>query len=127
MVNHELPEIMQREYAEHYLAIDPRPPCALAHLNRTVYDYLHSTEAEIDRSEYYDWHRRRAGFRYYVGAGLADTARPSTFIGIGLQRTPRQGHVDEHEIALFDRLLPHLRQAVQLSTQFADLRARPGR
>jgi DNA-binding CsgD family transcriptional regulator len=56
------------------------------------------------------------------GAAPADGDGLATFFG--LQRTRRQGHVGPDEIALFERLLPHLRQAVSLGASLARLETR---
>ena len=122
-IGHDCPEESLREHEEHYVKIDPRQACCLAHPDRPVYDYLHITEAEIDRSEYYAWHRRH-GFRYYIGAALAEVDGIATYLG--LQRSARQGHVDEQEISIFNRLLPHLKQAVALSTALQSLKTQAG-
>ena len=122
-IAHDCPEESLREHEEHYVKIDPRQACCLAHRDQPVYDYMHVTEAEIDRSEYYAWHRRN-GFRYYIGAALAEVDGIATYLG--LQRSARQGHVGEHEIATFARLLPHLKQAVALSTTLQSLKTQAG-
>lgn len=120
-ISHNFPAKMLREGQDHYFQASPRQACSLAHRDQPVYDHMHISEAEIDRSEHYAW-LQEGGFRYYIGAALAEVNGLATYIS--LQRSPRHGHVDQHEIATFGRLLPHLKQAVALSAAFRSLEAR---
>lgn len=121
---HGIPEGMEREHAERYVHIDPRTRFGLNHPWRIGYDYAFISEREMDRSEYYDWHARRAGCRYFIGARLTNADGLVSYVA--LQRTRRQGHVSEQDIRTFERLLPHLRQAVGLNVRLARLEAEAG-
>jgi DNA-binding CsgD family transcriptional regulator/PAS domain-containing protein len=50
--------------------------------------------------------------RYFVGATLINSA--TEYVLMGVQRSPRQGHVDPREIDLFNTLLPHMRQSLDV-------------
>jgi len=65
----------------------------------------------MDRNPVYDWFRRQ-GLRYFLGTTLAKSDEREIFFNV--QRTVRQGHVQQAEIELFGRFLPHLRHAIRV-------------
>jgi DNA-binding CsgD family transcriptional regulator len=108
---HRLDTSGQADYENHYFRIDPRVKHFMETPNaRVLYDYLHTPEDEIDRSEYYAWYQRQQGTRYYLG-GTTPTGL-SHLCAITLHRRPALGHADADEIARFQRLMDHIDRAV---------------
>ena len=90
----------------------PRQKYARANPGPTIRcDALILSEHEMDRDPVYDWFRRN-GLRYFLGTTLARTPEREIFFNV--QRTVRQGHVQQAEIELFARFLPHLRHAIRV-------------
>jgi DNA-binding CsgD family transcriptional regulator len=120
---HNVSEESEREYKETYAPIDER--IAFGDRNRHIrvfYDYLHTDEAGIDRSEYYDWIRRSVGCRYYISfVPQNDTTAACCF---AMQRTPSAGHAQSAEIELLERLGPHLERALALRKKIDGLTLR---
>ena len=94
------------------LADCPRVRYARANPGPTVRcDALILSEREMDRNPVYEWFRRN-GLRYFLGTTLAKSSEREIFFNV--QRTARQGHVQQTDIALFERFLPHLRHAIRV-------------
>jgi DNA-binding CsgD family transcriptional regulator len=55
------------------------------------------------------------GLRYFVGGILANSE--TEFSAVTVQRSPKQGHVDRPGILAMERLMPHLRQALDVATR----------
>lgn len=109
------------EYARDYQAVCPRIKHAVEHPEQDFqFDYLFMTEADMDRDPVYDWFGRH-GLRYYLGCLIAET--PNYVVVSSLQRTRRQGHVSESDVALFALLRPHLARAASLADQLGTLRS----
>ncbi len=107
------------EYARDYQAICPRIRHAIQHpTHGTHFDYLFMTESAMDRDPVYAWLGKH-GLRYYLGSPLATT--PNFFVVLSLQRTRRQGHVQEEDIARFELLKPHLARAASFADQLGTL------
>ncbi len=115
-----LPDTGVDEYDRHLVSTCPRALHVLRHPNQTYYcDYQHTSEAEMDRSAHYDWFRSQGGFRYYIASVLVRDAE-STVIA-SLQRTVSQGHAQEQEVSLFQKLSAHLSQAASIHQRFQDI------
>jgi DNA-binding CsgD family transcriptional regulator/PAS domain-containing protein len=117
-----IPDEQTVEYDAHYLAIDPRVRNALDNpTNDYLVDAMHISERDMDRSEYYTW-LKRYEFRYYLATQWMLEADVPVFTSF--QRSPKQGHVTDTEIALFKRLTPHIRRSVEIAHRLeeADLR-----
>lgn len=110
-----------REFIEHYTRICPRTALCAERGLTVMYDYLHTQEEQIGRDEYSAWHLRY-GHRYYIG-GAAENA-DDLFIGMALQRSPAQGHVQRREIETWSRLVPHVRRAVRMARRLQNLEVR---
>lgn len=104
-----------------YQAICPRIRYAMENPRDEVqFDYLFMTEAEMDRDPVYDWFAKH-GLRYYLGAPIADM---TNYVGyLSLQRSRRQGHASDEDIALFNLLRPHIERAGSLADQLGTLRS----
>ena len=110
-----------KEYETRLRHIDPRIEPSLADPPGVpCWDYRFLDDAEMDRHEFYDGIHRLAGVRYFVGV------RPLVVDGgsllTAIVRTKRQGHFDEHEIALYARIAPHLGHAFRLMTSVEESR-----
>jgi|GEM_PF-3713012 len=100
----------EQEYATRYLALDPRIDYLRRNPQaRVAYDYLHTTEREMRRSEYYAWFVRTHGLQYYLALRLEHSATGAAVCT--LQFSPQHGHVDPDTIARFEILRPHLMRA----------------
>jgi DNA-binding CsgD family transcriptional regulator/PAS domain-containing protein len=106
-----------RDFAEHCprLAAAPRFPNA-----SFICDRMILSEREMDRDPVYQWYAEH-GLRYFIGSTLHASSRVQ--IVWSLQRTRNQGHVQQAEVALFERLKPHLARALALADQLGTLRS----
>ena len=113
-----LPENGIKDYVGGVAAQDPRLAWALAHpAVATYFDRLHSSEAEMDKSEFYDWLGRN-GFRYSIGR---QEFRGGVRAALTLERTRQQGHVNDADIALFDQISPHVIRAALTARRLGGL------
>jgi len=105
-----LPDEGVKEYVTRFADQDPRFTWALAHpAIATFFDRLHSSEAEMDKSEFYSWLGKR-GFRYSIAR---QEFHNGTRACLALQRTRAQGPVQDADIAMFEQVAPHvLRSAI---------------
>jgi DNA-binding CsgD family transcriptional regulator len=102
------------EYVRRLHCINPRAAKTMAEPPGVpCWDYRVISEREMDRHEFYDGIHRLSGVRYFVGM------RPLLVDGRSLltsvERTRKQGHFDESEIALFSRIAPHIGHAFRLA------------
>jgi len=84
------------------------------------YDRMLITDREMDLDPVYEWFGQH-GLRYFVGAALPETRHYHPIFT--LQRSPAQGHVEPHDIGLFERLVPHVGRALALADQLGILRS----
>lgn len=111
------------EYLHYYSGISPRVRSAAKYAAGDIsYDYQILTEQQINHDEYYNDFAMPQGHRYFVaGHLLNDSSHIALFAA---QRSPNQGHVDEAEIEVVRRLLPHVRQALSLKFKLAETQAK---
>jgi DNA-binding CsgD family transcriptional regulator/PAS domain-containing protein len=104
-------------YFDHYLALNPRVPHGLRERTGEVScDYKYFVdESGLAREPFYAEFLPRIGFRYFVSGVLRQTHQE--FAAVAVQRSPAQGHVSTPEIALMQRLVPHFRQALDVTTR----------
>ena len=106
-----LPRRFREEYQAYFSRKSERNKLHLARPDIEIgYDYLFFEVAEIDRHDCYRW-RLDFGFRYYLGGPVSRDE--DSMVLAALQRTARQGHVGNAEIAAYRLLRPHLAQAVR--------------
>lgn len=105
-------------YARDYMPICRRIAFALQEPGGTHYDYLHITEAEMDRDPVYEWFASY-GLRYYIGSWVGES--PNYRITFSLQRSRGQGHASDQDVALFDQLKVHVARALTLADQLGSL------
>lgn len=101
-------------YAEHYVAMNPRLAAALRQKpGEAAWDYQILDEQGMDRNPFYAEFLARLDMRYAV-AGILQ-AGEDEFGAFAVQRSAKQGHVDQREIALMRRLSRHASQAIDVT------------
>ena len=110
-VNIEAEEI--EEFGKYYLPNSPRLEYGNSiPLGQIFSDYDFISESEMDKNEYYADFLAKWGFRYFsAGAFLIGPELLGLF---SIQRTQGEGHVDDEQIRLLERLLPHVKRAISL-------------
>jgi DNA-binding CsgD family transcriptional regulator/PAS domain-containing protein len=107
------PRASEIAYFDRYLALNPRVPDALRRKAGDVtWDYRILDESGIDRSPFYQEFLAPMGFRYNVVGVLMSTK--TEFAAFTVQRSARQGHVQRAEIALTERLIPHVNRSIDM-------------
>lgn len=112
----------QREYADHYHALDPMVPLAMAQpVGAWVNDWGMLPREERLRSEYYNDFATRHGIHAVMGVKLAHDDR---FFGtFSLQRSPSQGAFGPEDQQRLEPLVRHLQLASRLQAQTSALRS----
>ena len=101
------------EWERDYMPACPRLAAGARWPDRPfICDRMIFSEAEMDRDPSYNWWEQH-GVRYFIGSRLPETDRHS--LAWSLQRSRRQGHVDETDVELFETVRPHLAQAVAIA------------
>lgn len=109
----EISEENANAYLNHYAAINPRIPPILSHPVGSIdYDAALFDDAMIAGDEFYMDFLASHDLRYFISGNLLNTGNSMGLMA--LQRTYDQGHVDQAEIVLMGRLMPHLQQALDL-------------
>jgi DNA-binding CsgD family transcriptional regulator len=109
-----MPEVLMSEYDTGHVLQCPRVHNAHAHPERTIlYDYQHTDEREIDRSDYYHWLQSRGdGIRYSLGARLSLLNDTPGFLSFAFRKS--EGHAQSRHIRRVRRILPHVNRAIQI-------------
>jgi DNA-binding CsgD family transcriptional regulator len=111
-----LPTRAETEYLAHYQHNNPRADYAFRNLSQQVLcDYVLIDERAMDHHAYYAKYLKSLDLRYFMSGQIMDTPEAQAIVSI--QRSRRQGHVEQSDIARMRRLLPHLRQAYDVSTR----------
>jgi len=109
-----LPDGAEIPYVDHYARHNPRAAYAMRHLSeRILFDYRLTDERGMDCDPYYVEYLASIDLRYFITGQIVDT--PDLHGVISVQRSQRQGHVEARDIALMERLLPHLHRAYDMS------------
>jgi DNA-binding CsgD family transcriptional regulator len=109
-----IPPVGEIEYADHYFAINPRVRAALMTPTGHVHwDYQILSEAAMHQDPFYADFLPQLDLRYSVAGTIRQTEDELAVFAI--QRSPKQGHVGRREIALMQRLLPHVQQAFDVA------------
>jgi len=97
-------EYYKHELGRHYFIRNPGM--------RVRHDLMFATEAEMDRSPFYDWAQREGDLRYIV----VGQTNPELPLGaaLSLQRSRRHGPTTAEEVARLRILLDHFERAVQI-------------
>ncbi len=112
-----LPPANEIQYLEEYAHHSPRLSHGLSQqLGAIGYDYQIISEPEMGRNLFYSEFLPQHGLRYFVSGVLhQDKTR---FSAISVQRSERQGHADKSDLERLQALLPHIRQAFDLTLRF---------
>ncbi len=110
-------------YTEHYIKTDIRFAAA-QHLpaGSLLHEPMFITEAEMDRSEYYQEFLAPFDFRYHLGGALENSN--DVIAAIAIQRSPRAGAFEDVDIKRLTLLLPHLRRALLIQRRLDTLQRR---
>lgn len=109
-----LPPPNEIAYLDHYSALNPRIPALInGSSGNIVADYTVLDEQSMDRHPFYADLLAPAGYRYCVGGTLEVKAREASLFSV--QRARKQGHVGKDETRKMRLLLPHVRQAFDMT------------
>jgi DNA-binding CsgD family transcriptional regulator len=109
-----LPSRAESEYLAHYQYNNPRADYAFHNLSQPILcDYALTDERAMDRNAYYAKYLTSLDLRYFMSGQIMDT--PDAQAIVSIQRSRRQGHVARSDTACMRRLLPHFRQAYDVS------------
>ena len=109
-----LPPPPQADYLDHYAALNPRVPYVARQKSGELgWDYDILDEAAIDRSPFHMEFLAPMDLRYFV-SGIVD-ASAREFAVLTVQRSAKQGHPGRANMALMQRFLPHVRQALDVA------------
>lgn len=105
-------------YVDHYAAVSPRSAFGEAQPEGYLsFDHDMLSEAEIDRDEFYNDFMIPQGYKYFLSANLINNTE--LFSVFSVQRPLGQDHASPAEIALMQRLTPHLSQAMKIHMRLA--------
>jgi DNA-binding CsgD family transcriptional regulator len=111
-----LPDGAADPYFEHYAKHNPRADYAFRNLSKTTLcDYQFIDERGMDRDPFYAKYLASIGLRYFLSGQISNTTESQAVVAI--QRSRRQGHVSRADADRLQRLLPHLRQAWDVTTR----------
>jgi PAS domain-containing protein len=109
-----LPSQAETEYLAHYQHHNPRAAYAFRNLSQPILaDYVLIDERGMNRDAYYTKYLKSLDLRYFMSGQIMDTAEAQAIVSI--QRSRRQGHVEQRDVERMRRLLPHLSQAYDVS------------
>jgi DNA-binding CsgD family transcriptional regulator/PAS domain-containing protein len=109
-----LPPQAQTDYLADYQTDNPRAEYAFRNLSQPILcDYVLIDERAMDRDAFYAKYLKALDLRYFMSGQIMDT--PDAQAIVSIQRSRRQGHVEARDTALLRRLLPHVRQAYDVS------------
>lgn len=112
--SHGLPPENEVAYLHQYFSLNPRIPVLLTGKpGDIVGDYSILDERAMDRDPFYDGFLAPTGYRYFIGA-VFEVAAHNAFL-FSVQRAAKQGHVGEEEVRNMQILLPHVRQAFDMT------------
>lgn len=107
-----LPQACEMGYLDHFLSVSPRVTFGYRQAPGAIgYDYMMLSEEEMNGDAFYSEFIPQFDLRYFVSVTVNPT--PVDLAACAIQRSPRQGHVDNAEIALMQRISPHLRLAFE--------------
>jgi PAS domain-containing protein len=110
-------------YVAHYAETSPRAAHGKDKPEGFVsYDHQVLSEAEIERNEFYADFLKPQGYKYFVASNLLNNE--DLFSVFSVQRHLGQDHVDSEEVALMERLTPHMSQALKIHLRVMGLEGR---
>jgi DNA-binding CsgD family transcriptional regulator len=110
------PSQVSTRYVNEFAAINPHIPFASSQpKGHIIWDYQHVDEDQMARHPFYADFLPTVGLRYCTGAVLERTE--DKLVVVYAQRTSEQGHVDQREIDLMQRLCPHFQRAYDMASR----------
>jgi DNA-binding CsgD family transcriptional regulator len=117
-----VPEASELLYLRDFVALNPRIPfAARRRTGELVCDYQFLDEAAIERDPFYAGFLAKVGVRYFVAAILERSDQK--MVTISVHRSHREGHIEEGGLTALRRLLPHLRQAYDVTDRLRAARS----
>ncbi len=111
---HDLPPGNEVAYLDHYFSLNPRIPALIGGKpGNIVTDYTVLDERSMNRDAFYAGFLAPTGYRYFIGATFDASAREAFLFSV--QRAAKQGHVGKDETRKMQLLLPHVRQAFDMT------------
>jgi DNA-binding CsgD family transcriptional regulator/PAS domain-containing protein len=111
---HDLPPGNEVAYLDHYFSLNPRIPALInGKPGNIVTDYAVLDERSMNRDAFYSAFLAPTGYRYFIGAMFDASAREAFLFSV--QRSAKQGHVGKDETTKMRLLLPHVRQAFDMT------------
>ncbi len=102
----------RNNYQRHFYAINPRVKFSSRAAEGAIfYDRTIGSEKDLDHDEYYSDFLAPSGLRYFISANLINNSKRR--VTFAIQRSKRQGHVDDAHVASMRLLMPHLRAAYE--------------
>ena len=105
-------------YREYFSGVSPRTKDgAIRPAGHIGYDHSVLSEIEMAKDEFYEDFLRPQGLRYFVPGHMMNN---NEYYGVfSVQRRIGEGHAESNDLALMEKLLPHLSQAVQIQLKIA--------
>jgi DNA-binding CsgD family transcriptional regulator len=114
MYSHGLPRADELAYLEQFAQTNVRLPFVVKQkLGELSWDYMILDERAMQRAPFYAEFMPRLDVRYFVSGIVLKTA--SEFAGVCVHRSARMGHIQRGGIAAMRTLVPHVRQAFDVS------------
>jgi DNA-binding CsgD family transcriptional regulator/PAS domain-containing protein len=118
-----IPPADQLLYLREFVPLSPRTRFAAGQRGGTlIWDYQMLSERGMDRDPFYVGFLRQVDLRYFFGGIIANDGREMT--AVTFHRSRKQGHADRGEIDLIKRILPHFRQAYEMTARLREARSR---
>jgi DNA-binding CsgD family transcriptional regulator len=119
MYSHGLPGGDEIVFREDFAELNIRLPfIAQQKLNELSWDHMILDEAAMGHTPFYTEFLPRFDIRYFVAGVMLKNATEFAFVCV--HRSPRMGHVQKQGIALMRTLLPHMRQAFDVTRRLRD-------
>jgi DNA-binding CsgD family transcriptional regulator/PAS domain-containing protein len=111
---HGAPPVAEIEYLDHYAALNVRLPAhTAARVGDVLHDYAILDADAIARAPFYAEFLRHYDLRFFISGIVASSEQEVAVVSV--QRSFRQAHVGNNEIALMRHLLPHISQAFNVA------------
>jgi len=121
-ITHGLDPEFQKKYTDYYVHIDPLMTLPDQYLPGTVIQTATCMPESFRQSEFYNEYALPQGMEHILGSfPVRDDARVAV---LGVQRPASAGQYQAHEVALLDRLMPHLQRAIKISRHLMQVTAK---
>lgn len=116
-----LPPANELAYRDGFATLNPRIPSLInGKPGSVITDYMVLDERAMRRDVFYADFLAPVGYRYFIGGILAVSEWRSSLFSV--QRATRQGHVEHADVARMECLLPHVRQAFDMTQRLKEAR-----